>query len=398
MNYEKAIAIEPRLVPAYLGMAKAYDGLGQTEMALETYDKGIEVVEKVEKEESIALTQGDELYIEKATLVIRETEDFEEALSILEPGYEVTESEKIKDMIEWIKNEMNKDENWDEEQEQGEMSSEEILQEGQKRELTEEEKEYLKRLEEAMKKGEAALEEVYGLLVDEMFFTLLDGMHGGADYFYDGVEVIGLSGTLDAAGLVIRQGIDRVEGVRKPDESDVADENEAVESDEQEILAENLGWEVYYGNLKYGKPDGTGFAAGVDYSDGTGTLLFHLGDWKEGFPEGEGRTGFIRVDFQNENSEQLDLSDVKQSVFVRGLCVGTVKVELLSYDNRTEEFQLAAENGQIIKDDAWVEDTGNYFEEADFYLPGVKGNFVLLYDDTNNDVCTRTVFMAERYK
>lgn len=382
VEYEKVIAIDPRQVPAYVGMAEAYEGLGNTEKAVEIYEQGIAAVEEAKLTEGIVLEGSERLYIGEA-LILESQGLLERSLSILERGFEITNSDDFWDLIDRLKEkiqQLKEEEDARKQQEEEERRAEEErlaeeakLSEGEEQELTEEESSYLTELNAAMQGGETSFQEVYRLLTEDFFATLLEGMPGGADYFYDGEKVVGLSGDLNGSGLVIRQGIDRIQGGAAGDGG--------------------LGWEVYYGSLQDGKPSGTGFAAGVDYSDGSGTLLFHIGSWSGGLPNGEGQTGFLRL---GGNQGQLDQREIKRSSFVNGLCEGTVYVTSVSYDGQTEEFELTASGGQIVRDETWLEDTEGYFDGVDYYLPGKHGSLALFYDDTNNDVCTRTAFLAKR--
>ena len=92
--FNKVIEIEPRNLGAYLGLAEAYEGLGQTEDALRALEVAITVIRDAKEDTSEVLEKSEDIYIKLAELY-EENGESEKAFRILLEGYELTDSNKI---------------------------------------------------------------------------------------------------------------------------------------------------------------------------------------------------------------------------------------------------------------------------------------------------------------
>ena len=92
--FNKVIEIEPRNLGAYLGLAEAYEGLGQTEDALRALEVAVTVIRGANEDTNEILENSEEIYIRLAELY-EENGEREKAFETLLKGYEMTLSQRI---------------------------------------------------------------------------------------------------------------------------------------------------------------------------------------------------------------------------------------------------------------------------------------------------------------
>ncbi|MDF2538599.1 MAG: Ig-like surface protein, partial [Herbinix sp.] len=100
--FKEVIEIEPRNIPAYLGIADAYVGLEQPAEAVAWLEKGIDETEKYYDETGELVADSEQLYLKDAD-ILGDMGEYERAIDILERGQEITGDEAIEEKLEEIK-------------------------------------------------------------------------------------------------------------------------------------------------------------------------------------------------------------------------------------------------------------------------------------------------------
>ena len=96
--FNKVIEIEPRNLQAYLGLSEAYDGLDQTENAIEALEIAVSTIIEAKEDTGEILENSEDIYIILAEL-FEKSGEAEKAFNILKEGYELTKSTKIAEML-----------------------------------------------------------------------------------------------------------------------------------------------------------------------------------------------------------------------------------------------------------------------------------------------------------
>ena len=106
MDYERAVAafemaieLEPRNIDAYIGLARAYDGLGDTDLALETLETAREKIQELVREGEALPDSAAEVYL-MLVRMYEETGNYEEARLLLEEALSVTDSAELQEIWE----------------------------------------------------------------------------------------------------------------------------------------------------------------------------------------------------------------------------------------------------------------------------------------------------------
>ena len=105
MEYEKAVIafkdvidIEPKNIPAYIGLAEAYDGLGQYDYAIETLTTAKAVIEDEVEHNGNIVEDAYKVYLMLADLFQKEGNSHN-AYYALKKGYEITNSVMLKELL-----------------------------------------------------------------------------------------------------------------------------------------------------------------------------------------------------------------------------------------------------------------------------------------------------------
>ncbi len=108
MNYEKALVafkevveIEPRNVPAYLGIAESYIGLEQPKEAVAWLEKGMNEIEKHYAETGELEEDSHKLYL-KGSDILADLGDYQESADFLERGLRLTGEETLQERLDEI--------------------------------------------------------------------------------------------------------------------------------------------------------------------------------------------------------------------------------------------------------------------------------------------------------
>ena len=106
MDYERAVAafelvieLEPRNIDAYIGLSKAYEGLGDTDLAMEALETAREKIQELVREGEALPDSAAEGYL----MLVRmydETGNYEEARLLLEEALSVTDSAELQEIWE----------------------------------------------------------------------------------------------------------------------------------------------------------------------------------------------------------------------------------------------------------------------------------------------------------
>ena len=106
MDYERAVAafemaieLEPRNIDAYIGLARAYDGLGDTDLALETLETAREKIQELVREGEALPDSAAEVYL-MLVRMYEGTGNYEEARFLLEEALSVTDSAELQEIWE----------------------------------------------------------------------------------------------------------------------------------------------------------------------------------------------------------------------------------------------------------------------------------------------------------
>ena len=92
--FNKVIQIEPSNMQAYLGLAEAYEELGQKDRAVRTLEKAIIIIEDEEEDIGNILSSSEEIYLELSRLY-EQNGEIEKAYRILKEGYELLGTNKL---------------------------------------------------------------------------------------------------------------------------------------------------------------------------------------------------------------------------------------------------------------------------------------------------------------
>jgi len=93
--YEKVISVEPKNMPAYIGLANAYLGQGNREQAVARLEAAMEIAETSYKENQVILENAFDVYLLDSSLFV-DSNNVLLALDVLERGYLVYEANDIK--------------------------------------------------------------------------------------------------------------------------------------------------------------------------------------------------------------------------------------------------------------------------------------------------------------
>ena len=96
--FNKVIEIEPRNLQAYLGLADAYDGLNQSDNAIEALVTAVSTINEV-KEETGEVPEGSESIYIKLAEFYENRGDSEKAYRTLQEGFELIGSSEIKELL-----------------------------------------------------------------------------------------------------------------------------------------------------------------------------------------------------------------------------------------------------------------------------------------------------------
>ena len=97
VEFDKAIAIDPMNGRAYIGKAEAYVGMGDYEQAAATYAAALQTVPSAGNVWSAA----EQFYLDYEQIYM-DNGDYAQAISILEEGYDLLDSDRLKDMLEEV--------------------------------------------------------------------------------------------------------------------------------------------------------------------------------------------------------------------------------------------------------------------------------------------------------
>lgn len=370
--FEEVIAIEPRCMEAYIGLADAYLGLEKPDKAIESLERGITVVKQTKEEKGKIIDKSDELYIKEAKILI-DLGKPEEAIEKLEEGYEITGSEQIKVMLqkycpavetslperkyEEEKNveltstgihiyyttdgsEPTKESNLYEEQiplEKGEMNIKAVAESeygtfGEVRSfkytlnlpapvLSEDEKALLDSLCQSLQ--DTDYDKVNEIMCRDNYIALIAKTENRIPYYYDGTKA---SDKIDGVGL--------------------------------KIVSDTI---VYYGNLSQGEEIENGSYFKV--MDQTGDPVYYhyyQGELKDRKPNGNGVYGQILK--SNITERKNYFSAITEGEFENGLQNGNMKLSVLD-DTEEDIFYYTMDNGKIQ-----VGDTVKYDEKDNVYM------------------------------
>lgn len=97
--FNKVIEIEPRNIEAYIGLAKSYKGLGQLDMSIDTLDTARQILLEEMTITGEVSNYSEELYMLIAD-IYEKSGDEESAYRMLKEGYELTNSKRIKNLLD----------------------------------------------------------------------------------------------------------------------------------------------------------------------------------------------------------------------------------------------------------------------------------------------------------
>lgn len=96
--FNKVIEIEPMNMKAYIGLAAAYEGLGQTEDAMEVLEAAIIIIKDTNEDTKEVLDNSEDVYIKLAELYVNKGYN-EKSFRILLEGYDLTDSNTIAKLL-----------------------------------------------------------------------------------------------------------------------------------------------------------------------------------------------------------------------------------------------------------------------------------------------------------
>ncbi len=106
MDYERAVAafemaieLEPRNIDAYIGLFEAYEGLGNTDLALEALETAREKIQELVREGEALPDSAAEVYL-MLVHMYEEAGNYEEARLLLEEALSVTDSAELQEIWE----------------------------------------------------------------------------------------------------------------------------------------------------------------------------------------------------------------------------------------------------------------------------------------------------------
>ena len=106
MDYERAVAafemaieLEPRNIDAYIGLARAYEGLGDTDLALEALETAREKIQELVREGEALPDSAAEVYL-MLVRMYEEAGNYEEARLLLEEALSVIDSAELQEIWE----------------------------------------------------------------------------------------------------------------------------------------------------------------------------------------------------------------------------------------------------------------------------------------------------------
>ena len=106
MNYERAVAafelaieLEPRNIDAYIGLSEAYEGLGNTDLALEALETAREKIQELVREGEALPDSAAEVYL-MLVRMYEEAGNYEEVRLLLEEALNVTDSAELQEIWE----------------------------------------------------------------------------------------------------------------------------------------------------------------------------------------------------------------------------------------------------------------------------------------------------------
>ena len=97
--FELAIELEPRNIDAYIGLARAYEGLGNMDLALEALETAREKIQELVREGEALPDSAAEVYL-MLVRMYEEAGNYEEARLLLEEALSVTDSAELQEIWE----------------------------------------------------------------------------------------------------------------------------------------------------------------------------------------------------------------------------------------------------------------------------------------------------------